>query len=461
VSPLPCPLATVARLHGEACAVETGTERITYAQLDRRVTRLVAAMRGEEIAIGSRIGLVATADIDVIVAVWALLRAGATVCPLNPRWPSGVVEQASQQADVERVVGASDLRKWLKRDPHDVPPALSGDSAIEATPATIIFSSGSSGTPKAIAHELEAHLASARGANQNLPLAAGDRWLLSLPLFHVSGLGILFRCTLAGATIVVPEPELALDDQVRQQRPTHLSLVPTQLIRWMDQSPRPPQSLQAVLLGGAPLPTDLIRHAHAQGWPLLTTYGLSEMASQVTTTLPGCDLDELRTSGHVLAGREMMIGPDEEIRVRGSTLMAGYVQGRQLQRPLDAGGWFHTGDLGRWDSAGRLVVIGRRDHLFISGGENVYPEEIELALLDLPGVQQAIVVPVTCREYGQRPVAFVDGDLKQVESWREALARRLPRYKLPDLFLAWPPSIGLKPDRRELKRLAGQHFNDT
>ena len=111
---------------------------------------------------------------------------------------------------------------------------------------------------------------------------------------------------------------------------------------------------------------------------------------------------------------------------------------------------------GRWDKAGRLVVIGRRDNLFISGGENIYPEEIEFALLALSGVHQAVVVPLSHREYGQRPVAFVDGNLGQVDGWRKALAERLPSYKIPDRFLPWPAVTGLKPNRRELQRLAEQ-----
>ena len=184
------------------------------------------------------------------------------------------------------------------------------------------------------------------GANTNLPLSTGDAWLLSLPMFHVSGLGILFRCTLAGATVIVPAANQSLVEQIEKRRPTHLSLVPAQLSRWLDDAAQPPEFLKAVLLGGGPLPNDLIQRAHTAGWPLFATYGLTEMASQVTTTTLGAGADELQTVGGVLPDREVMIAEDHEILVRGATLFQGYVQGGRLNRPLDANGWFHTGDIG-------------------------------------------------------------------------------------------------------------------
>jgi O-succinylbenzoic acid--CoA ligase len=158
----------------------------------------------------------------------------------------------------------------------------------------------------------------------------------------------------------------------------------------------------------------------------------------------------------VLAHRQIKIDDEQQIWVRGATLFRGYVNGASISCPTDAEGWYGTGDLGRWDSQGRLIIIGRRDHLFISGGENIYPEEIERALLDLPGVLQAIVVPAADREFGQIPVAFVDGDHDQVTHWRRALAELLPKFKIPARYYPWPQHEGLKPNRRTLQQLADQ-----
>jgi O-succinylbenzoic acid--CoA ligase len=312
------------------------------------------------------------------------------------------------------------------------------------------------GKHKAIAHGLSAHLVSARGASWNLPLKPGDVWLWSLPLFHVSGLGILFRCTLAGATLAIPEHGVPLSQQFSAQRPTHVSFVPTQLRNLLDESERAPPYLRAALLGGAPAPAELIERAIRADWPLLTTYGLTEMASQVTTTSLPIKAGDLSTAGRVLPGREIRIGADEQIYVRGMTLMSGYQHGRANVLPCDADGWFATGDRGGWDDAGRLLVRGRIDNLFISGGENIYPEEIESELLKLPGVRQVVVVPLEDATYGQRPAAFVDCDQWQVDAWRQGLLQRLPRFKLPDHFFPWPPQSAIKPNRQLLQKLAAE-----
>ena len=186
------------------------------------------------------------------------------------------------------------------------------------------------------------------------------------------------------------------------------------------------------------------------------------MASQVTTTREGAGVDELRTAGRALPGRELMIAEDHEILVRAGNLDA-RLRSRQyaVNLPLDAAGWFHTATSAASTVTEELVVIGRRDNLCISGGENIYPEEIELALLALSGVHQAVVMPILHREYGQRPIAFVDGDLGQVDRWRAELAERLPSFKIPDQFLAWPTLTGVKPNRRELQRLAEQANSTT
>ena len=148
---------------------------------------------------------------------------------------------------------------------------------------------------------------------------------------------------------------------------------------------------------------------------------------------------------------------DGESLVRGDTLFAGYVEGDGVKRPLDDGGWFHTGDLGEIDESGYLRVTGRRDNQFISGGENVQPEEIEAALLRIEGVEQAVVVPVADEEFGERPVAFVRArGGGQARDLTEALTLVLPRFKIPMAFRDWPEPQGLegmKVDRRAFRKL--------
>ncbi len=143
--------------------------------------------------------------------------------------------------------------------------------------------------------------------------------------------------------------------------------------------------------------------------------------------------------------------------VRGETLFAGYVEGGELARPLDPEGWFHTGDLGELDEDGYLRVGGRIDNLFISGGENVQPEEIEEALCRLEGIEDAVVVPIPDAEFGFRPVAFVraSGGAVESEALAQALERTLPRFKIPVAFHGWSDEAGgMKPDRAAFRERA-------
>jgi len=202
-------------------------------------------------------------------------------------------------------------------------------------------------------------------------------------------------------------------------------------------------------MGGGPVPSSLVDQALARGLPLHISYGLTEMASQVTTTPPDASIEELRTAGRVLPNREVSISERGEIMVRGETLFAGYVEGEELDRPLDPEGWFHTGDLGELGEDGYLRVGGRMDNLFISGGENIQPEEIEEVLRRLEGIDEAVVVPVPDEEFGAKPVAFVrmnDGEPRNLARELEPL---LPRFKIPISFHPWPEEArrGMKVDR--------------
>ncbi|MFC1757582.1 AMP-binding protein, partial [Planctomycetota bacterium] len=334
--------------------------------------------------------------------------------------------------------------------------------------------SGSTAFPKAIAHKLNAHFASAHASNSNLPLVASDRWLLTLPLCHVGGLAIVFRCIAAGATIVIDSRPSSLREQIASNSITHVSLVATQLKRLLKRHRGKLNTLKAVLLGGGAIPSQMVRDAIHNGIPLHTTYGLTEMASQVTTThhltksdLPENDASASFHSGTALPSAEIRIADDGEILVRGDSLMEGYWRTGQIVSGDDIGltpsGWFRTKDKGAFDTNGNLIVLGRIDNMFVSGGENIHPEEIESCLLELPNVQQAIVVSIPNTEFGARPVAFVDlgGSAIDESLLHNQLQTRLAKFKIPDRFVSWPieaNQTGIKPSRHELRTTAINHF---
>jgi o-succinylbenzoate---CoA ligase len=446
-----------AALAAPKTAALVGTSGITsYEELDRMVSAAALRLRGLEP--GSRVALHLPKDERYVALVIALIRAGHVACPVSDRLPPRGVAQLlgrascsaliSEDEELLQTAGAGLSRpapETLLRDgeqraePADVP---------QERPATIIFTSGSSGAPKAALHTFGNHYHSALGSNTNIALRPGDRWLHSLPLYHVGGLSILFRCMLAGATVALPQPGTSLGESIAGLGATHVSLVSTQL-SWLLREDAYLVGLEAVLMGGGPVPPSLVDEALARGLPLHTSYGLTEMASQVTTTLPGASIEELRTAGRVLPNREVSISKSGEILVRGETLFAGYVEGEEPDRPLDAEGWFHTRDLGEIDESGYLRVGGRMDNLFISGGENIQPEEIEEALCRLDGIDEAVVVPVLDEEFEARPVAFVRAAGRKPEELAQELEPLLPRFKIPISVYPWPEEAprDMKADR--------------
>ena len=466
-----------ARRWPEAVALASRHTAWTYRDLHHAVEATGRRLQDVGIGAETRVALHAARTPATIVATWALWRIGAVVVPLNRRWPvpaalraargartvtwladdDGVVDAARDAEEeaghrLDAVVDQGNEGVVDPAAPPPLPPARS---------ATIVFTSGTTGAPKGVLHTWRNHVASAAGSNTNIPVSPGDRWLLSLPLYHVGGLAILVRCALGGGTVVVPSDDASLSDTLADRRVTHASLVATQLRRLLEADAEHPSSMRALLVGGGPVPFDLLEAAHARGWPLHTTYGCTEMASQVTTTPPGATLDTLLTAGRILPHRRLRIANDGEILVAGATLCRGYADGERLDDPRNANGWYPTGDLGRLDAQGRLRVEGRKDHMFVSGGENVQPEFIEETLHAHPDVAAAVVVPVADDEFGHRPVAFVrtTGAPVSPDALRTHCRSTLPAFMVPDHIVPMPDDVtaSIKVDRRALQERARRH----
>jgi len=310
-------------------------------------------------------------------------------------------------------------------------------------PALVLFTSGTTGTPKAARLARDNLEANARAANEVLEVDSRSRFLCVLPLFHVGGLGILFRCQLAGATVLLHErfdPQ-AVARELREGA-THASLVSSTLARVLEQGDAFPPAIVAV--GGGPVPGPLLERARKAGLRVVQTWGMTETCSMATCERPR-DADGA-TAGPPLPGFEVAVDAGE-ILVRGPAMMRGY-----LGQPPLQGGFFRTGDLGELDARGRLIVHARRGDLIVSGGENVYPAEVEAALLAHPSVREAAVLPASDERWGQIGVAYVvttasDGEL------RDFLEARIAKYKVPARFVhlgALPRNAAGKVDRAGL-----------
>jgi O-succinylbenzoic acid--CoA ligase len=459
---------------GPIFAIVAGGETVTYAQLEDRVAIATGRLRTLGVGGGTRVGLWAENSAEWMVIALAVARAGGVLVPLNTRLANPEIAwqvaraalpvviagdalaaremAAGGSAAKETAVRVVPLSEWHSLASGDRTPAAGHDDP--AREAAIVFTSGTTGRPKGAVLTRGNELASARASAQVLPLAPGDRWLASLPFFHVGGMGIIQRCVLAGACVVLPESFAAedLDRAITSAAVTHLSVVDATLRRILETrgGRALPAHVRAVVVGGGPVSAALL-DACPQA---LATYGLTETCSMVTLVRPDSSVVQRRTAGRPLPGIELRIAADGVIEVRGPVVMRGYLDDPAATQAVLRDGWLRTGDLGEIDADGSLRVLSRRDDLIISGGENVYPAEIEHALCEHPDVADAVVIGVPDAQWGEVPLAHVVLRRPGSPDLRAFLETRLARYKLPRItFVAEVPRLANgKPDRAALRK---------
>ena len=317
-------------------------------------------------------------------------------------------------------------------------------------PSNIILTSGSSGLPKAVTHCLNNHIYSAIGSNENIPFTKEDSWLITLPLFHVSGLSILYRTILSSATCVLSD--IKFPNVLFQHDITHISLAPTQLIRALEDKKNIEvlQNLKVILLGGAAVPPFLLQKCKKYNLNICCSYGSSEMSSQITTTSYN-QIDYLPyNSGFLLPHRELKISKDNEILVKGKTLFMGYASYNphfkklEYNSSVDKDGWFYTNDLGKINEDSSLIVLGRKDSMFICAGENIQPEEIENYIYKYSFIEKVIVIPQINMEYGSIPIAYIATVEKNISIDHIGnqisifLEQYLPKLKIPKAYYQLP-----------------------
>lgn len=385
---------------------------------------------------------VATPTVDAVLRVHAHLEHGVPFFPTHPKWL--VADADALAARARSAADAGELHRGT---------------------AVLLATSGSSGPSKLACVTRENLLASARAHERNLPFLPGDRWLLALPFAHAGGLSILTRCLAARSTVVLSASFDATDvlERIEQDRVTLLSVVPTVLERLVLADHRGALArLRAVLVGGAAFPARLRDLARDHGVRALPSYGLTETISQVSTaSLDRTHRAHAADSGRPLEGVEVDIdapsgvtraeGVEGEILVRGAVVFAGYVGGpaRSPSAPL------HTGDRGRFDAHGNLVVVGRIDDVIVTGGENVHPAEVEAEAAKHDGVREVVVFGLPDESWGHVvAAAFVLSPGARVEELVSRINERLPtfrRIRRSFVLDALPTNAMGKVSRRDVK----------
>jgi o-succinylbenzoate---CoA ligase len=435
----------------------------TYAELDRAVWAAADALLAKGLGAGEHVSLEFAAEDPVAfaVALHAVHRIGSLPVIVGPNATAAERQAMRERAAVDFTLTAGDLDIPLL-DGAPSPEAAASEATAAApresapltierrldAPAAVCFTSGTSGAARAVALTHGNFLWSAIASARNLGVRAGDLWLCPMPLHHVGGLSIVIRSALYGTTALLHErfDADAVHHAIDQEGVTLLSVVPTMLARLLEsRQDRPyPASLRAVLVGGGPIAPALLENAAALGMRALPTYGLTEAASQVTTLPPGEWPRGLSTAGRPLPfvqveirdtdDRRVAPGEEGEIVVRGPMVMAGYLGDPADTQAALSRRWLRTGDVGRWDPEGLLVVLDRRADRIVTGGENVSPEEVERVLGTYPGVAAACVVALPSREWGQEVAAAVElrpGRSITLEEMRAHAGATLSGFKLP------------------------------
>ena len=419
---------------GSSIGLRTAERTYTFAEL-ARLAHGIRDRLPRRVVPGGPVPVIGANTVETALTLYALLEARIPALLLHPRLT------ASERKDILRATAAA--------GPLDV---------LDA--ACVVHTSGTTGVPRAAVLTRAALAASARASEANIGWHANDCWLLAMPLAHVGGLSILTRCLMARRAVALSTFDVAgFPAELDALRVTLASLVPTMLQLVLDAHPlwRASPRLRAVLLGGAPARERLLEAAAQRNLPVLVTYGLTETCSQITTTpyalryAPGA-----HGSGLPLPGIDVRVR-DGNIEVRGPVLMHGY----RNEPPLGSDAWFATGDLGGLDGDGSLHVHARRHDLIITGGENVYPVEVERALERCAGITAAAVFGIADATWGQVVAALLVGDSRVLQdgTLRHYLDGALAPHKRPRriVFTArLPYTRAGKLDREAVRAFAAQ-----
>jgi O-succinylbenzoic acid--CoA ligase len=433
----------------DAPALALPGRKLTWRELLEEATACAQRLVESGVAPGDRVATL-LGSVDFAVRVHGIWRLGATVLPLNLRL--SVPEFVFQLRDARApwlLHGGGSLAARASEIAAELPSLrtlavsslASGDATIRTPrlapshPLAILYTSGTTGKPKGAVLSVANFVASALSSQQLLGSGPGDRCLACLPLFHVGGISLLVRSVVHGSCVHVQEgfEAEAVAQAIDRDGISDVSLVATTLSRLLEArgDAKAPETLRNVLVGGGPVPEPLLQAARSLGYPVAPTYGLTEAASQVATRAPA---DHAAQGLRPLPNVQVRVDADGdapgEILVRGPTVMSGYLGRPQETEHALRDGWLHTGDVGRIHPDGTLTVLDRRRDLIVSGGENIYPAEIEAVILGHPRVAEVGVGRRDDTRYGARPVAWYVGDAEADEV--AAYCRdRLASFKVP------------------------------
>jgi len=446
--------------------IDTDTDtRWSYSGLDAAVDETAGRLAALGIETGDHVGMLMGTQLLSVCLLHAAQRLGVRLVPLNDRLTAAELATQIDHSDLSVLVCGGDTEQLAVEAAGSTPVASVDDPqwaevksfrAVEPEPVEpaewcrddpqlMVFTSGSTGEPKAVVLTMGNLLSSATASAFRLGIDPDDRWLLTLALYHVGGIAPVFRSTLYGTAVVLRssfDPGRVADD-IDRYDVSVVSLVPTMLAEMLERRGTLSESLRAVLLGGAPAPDSLIERCRNYSVPVFPTYGMTETASQIATARPAAAFDQPGTVGRPLLwtgltivgddGQPVEAGERGEIVVSGPMVAAGYYGDVDANVEAFSEHGLRTGDIGYRTEDGSLFVLNRIDDRIITGGENVDPGEVVAVLREHPEVDAAAVVGVDDDTWGQRVAALVvpKSETLSPSALEAACRERLAGYKCP------------------------------
>ncbi|AFH49026.1 O-succinylbenzoic acid-CoA ligase [Ignavibacterium album JCM 16511] len=424
-------------------AVRTSKMKLSYKELFDSADKLSSKLTFPDSSISNYIPILSSNNAEFILITLALWKKGLVPVPINIRWTEKEVESVIVNNKFDLIfyedkfsdkIKNLNIGKFSFEELFSLPETntvfRNNDEAL------VIFTSGSTGEPKGVVHTFNSLASSTINGNDILKQTESDRWLASLPFYHIGGFQIICRALSSGCEIIIPDDleTESLKKAVEQFNPTHISLVSTQLQRLLDSNVKVDESLKLTLIGGGFSEDELIFNADKLGWKPIRVYGSSETASFITAAAAEEIRNKPGTVGKPVKNTIIKISYDDEILISTSSLFSYYLNNPEETKSKLKNGFYHSGDIGRIEDT-YLFIETRRNDLIVSGGENVNPYEVEKALMEIPGIKEVCVFPIEDNEWGQLVACAIVADKKiSDEEIKKELKSKLAAFKIPKKF---------------------------